>query len=396
MRNNLSPTARVVTGFAPSAALRLRLYPNALVPLLLASGWTAAIASGAGTNEVQTVAQGGTWTGGTFTLTFGGFTTDPIPYNATAAQVQRALEMLPSIDVGNVVCTGGALPGSLVSVTFVGALSATNVAALTASAAGLTGSTPSVTLATTTPGAAGAVTDPDGKGIATGATKWTFTKRSGAVAKSLQIIVAYNDDGIFWKGQGFGVQSLQIGADGMVSADLIGLYAVDIADPGETPSYDAASVLSLGRGDLLVSWLSGSANSSDFSTTIQNPIERPPILNGTRYPLELLHSDVVRVSGSVAKSRADSDDIHALTDGTQFASKARWRNPRSKIASSGESYAMFIENDGCQHVGGGAEAAANKRRHTGNFDWFAGYSDSAGRDSRITLISGTAAAETYP
>ncbi len=40
-------------------------------------------------------------TGGTFTLSFEGDTTGPIPYNATAAQVQAALVALPDIGPGN-------------------------------------------------------------------------------------------------------------------------------------------------------------------------------------------------------------------------------------------------------------------------------------------------------
>ena len=39
--------------------------------------------------------------GGIFTLTFEGDTTGPIPFDATAAQVQAALEALPNIGPGN-------------------------------------------------------------------------------------------------------------------------------------------------------------------------------------------------------------------------------------------------------------------------------------------------------
>ncbi len=46
-------------------------------------------------------------TGGTFTLSFEGGTTGPIPYNATAAQVQAALEALPNIGPGNAEATLG-------------------------------------------------------------------------------------------------------------------------------------------------------------------------------------------------------------------------------------------------------------------------------------------------
>jgi hypothetical protein len=53
-----------------------------------------------------TVTIGGTPTGGTFTLTFGGQTTAGIAYNAATSAVQSALVALSSIGAGNAVVTG--------------------------------------------------------------------------------------------------------------------------------------------------------------------------------------------------------------------------------------------------------------------------------------------------
>jgi len=107
------------------------------------------------TSELQTVTITGTPTGGTFTLTWSGQTTAAIAYNATASVVQAALIALSNIGTGDVVCTGGALPGSAVTVTFAGALANTDVAAMTASGASLTGGTsPAVVIATGTAGGA--------------------------------------------------------------------------------------------------------------------------------------------------------------------------------------------------------------------------------------------------
>ena len=58
-------------------------------------------------NIFQKVALTGSPTGGTFTLTFEGDTTGPIPFDATAAQVQAALEALPNIGPGNAETTLG-------------------------------------------------------------------------------------------------------------------------------------------------------------------------------------------------------------------------------------------------------------------------------------------------
>jgi hypothetical protein len=111
--------------------------------------------SGAGTSEVQSVTITGVPTGGTFVLTFGDVATTDLPYNATAAAVQAALQALPGIGAGNVTVTGSA--GGPYTVTFAGALAGQNVAQLSATGDFIGGTVPNVTVATTTPGVAGAL-----------------------------------------------------------------------------------------------------------------------------------------------------------------------------------------------------------------------------------------------
>ncbi len=107
--------------------------------------------------EVQTATITGGPTGGTFTLTYNSETTAAIAYNATAAAVQSALYALPNVNAGDLTVTGNA--GGPYTITFGGSLAGQNVAAITASGAGLTGgSTPGVTMATTTAGG-GTATD---------------------------------------------------------------------------------------------------------------------------------------------------------------------------------------------------------------------------------------------
>lgn len=103
-------------------------------------------------NEVQTVTISGSPTGGTFTLTYSGQTTAGIAFDAAASAVRTALEALSNIGVGDVTVTGSA--ATAYTVTFTGTLGATDVDQMTASGAGLTGgSSPAVTVATTTEGA---------------------------------------------------------------------------------------------------------------------------------------------------------------------------------------------------------------------------------------------------
>ena len=61
-------------------------------------------------NEIQRVATKSPATVGTFTLSFEGEATAPLPFNATAGQLQVALEGLASIGAGNVTAAGGYSP----------------------------------------------------------------------------------------------------------------------------------------------------------------------------------------------------------------------------------------------------------------------------------------------
>jgi hypothetical protein len=116
--------------------------------------FSAASAVLGGVNEQQTITITGTPTGGGFTLTYNGATTASILFSASAATVQAALELLPNIGSGQVACTGGALPGTPVIVTFTGQLAKQNVNQMTAAHTFTGGTTPAIAVTTTTPGSA--------------------------------------------------------------------------------------------------------------------------------------------------------------------------------------------------------------------------------------------------
>lgn len=96
-------------------------------------------------SQVNTLKITGTPTGGTFTLT-SGTATSALPYNATAAQVQAALEALASVGAGNVVVTGTSiLDASGLDIAWIGSLQgATKPLTGTASLTG--GSSPAVSV----------------------------------------------------------------------------------------------------------------------------------------------------------------------------------------------------------------------------------------------------------
>lgn len=107
-------------------------------------------------SEVQRVTIFGSPTGGNFTLTFRGQTTANIARNAAAAAVTAALEALSTIGAGNVVASGGPGPDAPWDVTFAGTLAGQNVPHLKATHALTGGTTPHMTVTTTTPGRDGA------------------------------------------------------------------------------------------------------------------------------------------------------------------------------------------------------------------------------------------------
>lgn len=105
------------------------------------------------TDEVQQLAITGSPTGGTFTLTYSGQTTAAIPYNASAADVQVALQALSNIGDDDVRCFGSQLPAGTITIHFLNALGATNVTQMTSTDSLTGGSTPATAISTLTGGA---------------------------------------------------------------------------------------------------------------------------------------------------------------------------------------------------------------------------------------------------
>lgn len=104
------------------------------------------------TDEVQTLSITGTPTGGTFTITYDGQTTAALDFDATATEVKNALEALTNIGVGQITCTGGALPGASIVITFGGNLANTNVSLMTTTDSLTGGTTPASAIVATTQG----------------------------------------------------------------------------------------------------------------------------------------------------------------------------------------------------------------------------------------------------
>lgn len=116
-------------------------------------------APSAGTDEVQTITFGGTPTGGTFQLRFRGETTAAITWSSTNAtlvgNIDAALGALGSVGgAANVTTAVGTMTSGIgtITVTFVAALGKQSVPLITVADNSLTGTSPTLAVAETTPG----------------------------------------------------------------------------------------------------------------------------------------------------------------------------------------------------------------------------------------------------
>lgn len=112
----------------------------------------------AGVSEIQTLTIGGTPTGGTFTIAFDGYTTGAITWSSTnatlVANIDAALEALVNVGAGGIVTAVGTMTNGIgtITLTFAGNRAAANVPLATIGTNSLTGTSPTLAIATTTAG----------------------------------------------------------------------------------------------------------------------------------------------------------------------------------------------------------------------------------------------------
>ena len=113
---------------------------------------------GQGTNEVQTLTIGGTPTGGTFKTAFESQVTSAITWSSNnttlLAAIQAAFDALPSLGTNGCVVTAGTLTAGIgtVVMTFGAARERQAVDTMTVFNNSLTGTSPTLAIAETTPG----------------------------------------------------------------------------------------------------------------------------------------------------------------------------------------------------------------------------------------------------
>jgi hypothetical protein len=122
------------------------------ITTLLAAGFGTRLSGPGGVNEQDTITKTGTWSGGTFTLTFNGQTTTAIPYNADVLTIQAALVALSNIAPFEVTVTGGPLFTTPIVITLDGTLTGTQATGVTITTTSVTGTTPGANVVRTVTG----------------------------------------------------------------------------------------------------------------------------------------------------------------------------------------------------------------------------------------------------
>lgn len=250
-------------------------------------------------------------------------------------------------------------------------------------------------VATITPGGVG-VMDPDDNPVPAGAFLWQFSKRPGSTAASAEILAAYTEAGTFELGQGYGVSSLGFPANGEITAELMGLVCKGAPDPGLMPSYDAMAIEPLRSRHLMATWDTGTAEITEFSAQIANPLERITHYGiRSAYPGLLEMGEWVRLTGSASLHRHDPALRDAMLEASTFSARASWVSAID-IGATEYPYAMWIEMPACQITGGqGPDELSGRRRFGAAYDWSAAYDEVAGHDFRLTLACAVDSTETY-
>lgn len=244
----------------------------------------------------------------------------------------------------------------------------------------------------------GVITDPDSVVIPTGAYRHVFTKRGGLTAKTVQIILAYVDEGVFLRGNGFGASGLTLNAAGDVTADLMGLWVANIADPNLTATLPAGTIYPLRRGDMSLTWLTNSGTTDDFTLSLSNPLVRRSSLGlspASFFPDKMQHGDErVYLTGSIPKSALADADVDNLINAATFSATAKWKTVVN-VGATSYKYQMWIQMPSCQYVGGQPDELANRRQIGGSFDWFSAWDEAAGYDFKITIVCAVSQMEAY-
>jgi hypothetical protein len=225
----------------------------------------------------------------------------------------------------------------------------------------------------------GVITDPDGVVIPTGAFRHVFAAPFGPVGPSpltIQAIASYADQGTWFEQRGMACSDLSIDTPEEGGAQLQASGPSNYmkrltSDPALTPAYETLAIKPFERGNLILTWLSGSAITQDFTVAVNNPVEPYGSLGiASKFfdVMEKANSGPIVVSGTIPKRLINGTDFDALVNATGFAGMAKWTND-STIAATAYPYKLYLQMSNCQYTDGDVEALQNQRRHGASFNW---------------------------
>jgi hypothetical protein len=153
----------------------------------------------------------------------------------------------------------------------------------------------------------GVITDPDSQAVPAGAYRHVFAFKTTEIPQTLQMIYAPPTGG-FWKAQGVGIDEIDFkNANGaqVFTAKLMALVAKRLTDPALTPTYETAAAWR--KGQLALTWLSGSAITEDFDWSIKNglAVEHQFGVNSL-YPDSIIYNNPLPVVGGSIPKRSRS------------------------------------------------------------------------------------------
>jgi hypothetical protein len=253
---------------------------------------------------------------------------------------------------------------------------------------------------TSTPGDGSNVHDPDAVDIPIGGYKHVASWSTGETPQTAQITYS-PPAGLFYKATGVGIQSIDIAAENGVwraNADLVGLFWEIISDPSITAAPETVSPFV--HGDMVLTWLAGSAVTKDFSFKIDNKLvtDRQFTVR-SKFPDRIrIDSPFQELTGSIPKEAMDADDWNALIAGTPFSAKIKLQHGTNfcPVGSATYPYQAWIEMPACQYVKGTIDSIKNDRRHEASFDFAARYDTNTSKWATITVVNQIASYNTYP
>lgn len=246
-----------------------------------------------------------------------------------------------------------------------------------------------------------AVKDPDNVSVPIGAYKHSFLFATGQPEPQTARVQLCSGDGKHRLGTGFGVSEAAFTweKDGAMLAAMttLGCYLADQTDPSVVPVIDLTPPFR--RGDMVLSWLEGTALTRDFEFAIKAPIEQifSPIFSSL-FPTDVWYknssADLPSIDGTIAKATIEPADWAALIAGTQFDAKIKILH-RTPIGETEYVPKLWVDVPGCQLLTVARDAIEAARRREGKWTWESRYAPSSGDYASAVLVNDTPSYTTW-